>query len=171
MIIDKYTKHSIFSLPLIFSNILSKEDLIQSEFVNMYTFDINKLIYSNHIFLVFHNIKIEVLNRLKANKNFVKEYDIVINKIKFKVLCFIRDFPISNIVNFVNNGKYIDFSFESKMKILKFWDISTKNSYKLHKYLFDDTAIPEKPKNEIITIEDANKKASSLNATGFIFLL
>ena len=41
MIVNKYTKHSIFSLPLIFDNIFNKEELKNNEFVNMYIYDIN----------------------------------------------------------------------------------------------------------------------------------
>ena len=57
MIINKYTKHSIFSLPQIFYDTFTKYDLKNSEFVNMYTSDMNNPLLSNHIFLVFHNIK------------------------------------------------------------------------------------------------------------------
>jgi hypothetical protein len=57
MIINKYTKHSIFSLPQIFYDTFTKYDLKNSEFVNMYTSDMNNPLLSNHIFLVFHNTK------------------------------------------------------------------------------------------------------------------
>ena len=57
MIIDKYTKHSIYSLPQIFYETLTKYDLKNNDFVNMYTSDLNHPLLSNHIFLVFHNIK------------------------------------------------------------------------------------------------------------------
>lgn len=64
MLIDKYTKHSIFSLPQIFGDILSKRDLDDSEFVNMYMNDVNNPLLSSHVFLVFHNIKPYLLNTL-----------------------------------------------------------------------------------------------------------
>ena len=51
MLIDKYTKHSIFSLPQIFGDILSKRDLDDSEFVNMYMNDVNNPLLSSHVFL------------------------------------------------------------------------------------------------------------------------
>ena len=65
MIINKYTKHSIFSLPQIFYDTFTKYDLKNSEFVNMYTSDMNNPLLSNHIFLVFHNTKTYLIERLK----------------------------------------------------------------------------------------------------------
>ena len=70
MLIDKYTKHSIFSLPQIFGDILSKRDLDDSEFVNMYMNDVNNPLLSSHVFLVFHNIKPYLLNTLKQHHLF-----------------------------------------------------------------------------------------------------
>lgn len=52
MLIDKYTKHSIFSLPQIFGDILSKRDLDDSEFVNMYMNDVNNPLLSSHVFSI-----------------------------------------------------------------------------------------------------------------------
>lgn len=158
MLIDKYTKYSVFSLPLIFYGILNKSDLKDNEFVNMYTCDTNKPYLSNHIFLVFHNIKDSSLKRLRSHCNFETDYDILVDSILYKVVCFTRDFPIQNIINFVNKGKYIDFIFCSKMKILRFWDATARDNPKLFQYLFDEEFIPEKPVNEVITTEDTKKK-------------
>lgn len=161
MIIDKFTKHSIFSLPLIFYNLLNQQDLKENEFVNMYTCDINNPIYSNHIFLVFHNIKDSLLNILRRYDKYEADYNIVLNNIHYKVVCFTRDFPIQNILSFVEKGKYIDFSFKNKMLILQFWNAKARKNPKLFEYLFNDELKPERPVNEIITREDTNKKASS----------
>ena len=41
MIIDKYTKHTIFSLPLLFNSISARE-LKDNQFINMYVYDKNR---------------------------------------------------------------------------------------------------------------------------------
>lgn len=156
MIIDTKTKHTIFSLPLIFGKILTKKELEDSEFVNMYTYDINSPLSSNHIFLVFHNIKHELLEKLRKHLNYHTEYTIVIDKIPYYVICFVRTFTISNIVNYIDRGLYLGLSYADKMKIISFWYNCGVNS-NIHQYLFNPDIKTEKPIGENITIAD-NKK-------------
>lgn len=163
MLIDKYTKHSIFSLPQIFGNILCRRDLIDSEFVNMYMNDINNPLLSSHIFLVFHNIKPYLLSILKHHYLFHSDYTITINKIKYTVLAFNRAYSVHSVIRKIEYGLYKSIGYETKIKILKFWNAKTDSN--LHKYLFDENTKTTKPISENITLQDT-KSPNSFNAKG-----
>ena len=79
MLIDKYTKHSIFSLPLIFDDIVDRHELKANGFVNMYVYDLNIPLASNHIFLVFKNLSNELLEKfeMSAEEAFILQSIIV----------------------------------------------------------------------------------------------
>lgn len=156
MLIDRYTKHSIFSLPLIFDNLFTKDELLDSDFVNMYLYDMNNPILSNHIFLVFHNIKKPLLNRLTNICIYHNTYTIVKDNIPYTVISFNRSFIVKNVIDRINKGLYCELSYESKLKILWFWNNKGFSS-KLHSYLFDKDAKVEKPLSENITLEDKRK--------------
>lgn len=155
MLIDKYTKHSIFSLPQIFGDILSKRDLDDSEFVNMYMNDVNNPLLSSHVFLVFHNIKPYLLNTLKQHHLFHCSYTITMNKIKYTVLAFNKAYCIHVITRKIEYGLYKSLGYETKIKILNFWNAGVNG--KLHKYLFDENAKTIKPLSENITLQDTIK--------------
>lgn len=155
MLIDKYTKHSIFSLPQIFGDTISKRDLDESEFVNMYMYDINNPLLSNHVFLVFHNIKPYLLDTLRQNHLFHSSYTITMNRIKYTVLAFNRAYSIHTITNKIEYGLYKLINYNTKIKIIKFWNAGVDS--KLHKYLFDDNTKTVKPLSENITQQDTIK--------------
>lgn len=152
MLIDKYTKHSIFSLPQIFGDILKRCDLKNSEFVNMYINDVNNPLLANHIFLVFHNIKSDLSYKLEKHHLFHSKYTITKNKIKYTVFAFNRAYSIHSIINKINYGLYNLLPYDTKINILSFWNASI--SSKLHKYLFDENAKTTKPLSENITLKD-----------------
>lgn len=155
MIIDKKTKHSIFSLPLIFEDFTNRKELEDNGFINMYTYDVNSPLSSNHIFLVFLNLKEELLNKLKNHISYYNNYSITIDNIDYTVISFKRTFIISHIVNTIDKGLYLHLSYKQKMKILSFW--YNYNDTNLHRYLFDFDAKTQKPLSENITLADKNK--------------
>lgn len=157
MLIDKFTKHTIFSLPLIFGDILNKETLKENEFVNMYEYDTNSPLLSNHIFLVFHNIKKELLDKLKSHSSYNSDYLIVKDKIKYTVVSFRKEFNIYIVVDTINKGLYYCLSYEKKIKILSFWNSGNIHLSKIHAYLFNNHIKTEKPLCENITLEDSKK--------------
>ena len=67
MKLNIFTKHSIFSLPLIFKE-LNKEILLSNRFINMYLADINQPLLSNSIFLMFHYPSIELIDTLNLRR-------------------------------------------------------------------------------------------------------
>ena len=156
MIIDKYTKHSIFSLPQIFYETLTKYDLKNNDFVNMYTSDLNHPLLSNHIFLVFHNIKNYLEERLKKHILYYCNYDITMYGIRYSVFVFNRAYSIHRIVNKIDLGLYDRLSYEDKLKILTFWNLPVDS--KVHSYLFNPLIKTKKPIGENITLQDINKK-------------
>lgn len=157
MLIDRPTKHTIFSLPLIFGDILTQDILKENDFVNMYESDNNNPLLSNHIFLVFHNIKKELLDKLKSHSSYNSNYDIVINKIHYTVISFNRGFSIYSVVSMINRGLYLGLSYDKKIKILNFWDKGKIFNSKLHEYLFNKDILTQKPLCENIALGD-NKK-------------
>lgn len=152
MVIDKYTKHSIFSLPQIFSETFNKYDLKENEFVNMYVNDINSPNLSNHIFLVFHGIKQSLIDTLSKHSLFETTYSITKNKVKFIVFAFKRSFYVQSIVRDIDNGLYEFLGYNAKIKILNFWEAGINS--KIHKYLFDSNTKTDRPLCENITLED-----------------
>ena len=149
MLIDKYTKHTIFSLPLIFDNVFVLSDLRANEFINMYTCDVNKPFLSNHIFLVFHNISDEFLSKLREHHLYVCDYLFTIDKIKYISIVFERAFTIYSIVNKIDHGLYYSLFYEDKVRIMNFWKVSVNSN--IHKYLFNEKIVKLKPLNESIT--------------------
>ena len=158
MIVDKYTKHSIFSLPLIFDNIFNKEDLKNNGFVNMYIYDINNSLLSNHFFLAFTYLSNTLLDKLKEFPNYYTNYIVIINNIKYSIVCFTRGFYADFIIKNTEKGLYYENAYESKVRILEFWNPNNRISKSLLSYLFNPNAHRLKPVSENITIQD-NKKA------------
>ena len=149
MIIDKYTKHSIFSLPLIFYNTFTKIDLKLSDFVNMYTCDLNKPMLNNHIFLVFHNIQKNLLDKLRKHHLYTCNYHFTIEKTDYTAIVFERAYTIYSIVHRIEHGLYYNLLYEDKLKILNFWEANCNSN--IHKYLFNENIIKVKPICENIT--------------------
>lgn len=149
MIIDKYTKHTIFSLPLIFYDNLTKLDLKLNDFVNMYTCDVNKPMLNNHIFLVFHNITKELLDTLRKHHLYTCDYYFTIDNVGYTAVVFEKAYTIYSVVSKIDHGLYFNLRYEDKLKILNFWD-SPRNG-NVHKYLFDELTYKLKPVNESIT--------------------
>ena len=148
MIINKYTKHSIFSLPQIFYDTFTKYDLKNSEFVNMYTSDMNNPLLSNHIFLVFHNTKAYLIER-----------------INYRVFTFNKAYSIHSIVNKIDLGLYERLGYQAKLQILNFWNISVDS--KVHEYLFNPLAKVTKPVGESISLQDLKyRKAPTAKTEG-----
>lgn len=166
MKLNKFTKHSIFSLPLIFKD-LNKKILLSNRFINMYLSDINQLLLSNHIFLMFHYPSKELVETLKNYKEYVTSYAIVIEKIRYCIFVFERTDLFNFIISNTNKGLYYENSYNNKVQILNFWEV--KPNSKIHSYLFDPNCIREKPIDESITIE--NEKAVTDKATALLFLL
>lgn len=156
MIINKYTKHSIFSLPLIFDHLLSLQELKDSDFVNMFVCDLNHPILSNHIFLVFHNLKDILLDKLKTHELYYSNYTIVIESTKYTVVVFSRGFTIYNTIDKTSKGLYNQFSYENKLRIYSFWVPKTQN-LTLHSCLFNAKCKTDPPVCENITLEDKRK--------------
>lgn len=150
MIIDKYTKHSVFSLPLIFDNVFTRQELKDNDFINMYTYDVNHTLLSNHIFLVFRCIKKGLLDKLTALNIFHTKYELTIDNVKYVVICFIRTLNINFIIHNIDKGLYFELPYEDKVRILQFWTITHINK-RLLNYLFNPDAICIKPINESIT--------------------
>lgn len=168
MIIDKYTKHSIFSLPQIFYNTFTKYDLKENEFINMYINDMNNPLLSNHIFLVFHNIKKYLIDRLKNHHLYYNNYRITLYGTQYIVFTFNKAYSIHTIVNKINLGLYERLSYNAKMKILTFWNTNIES--KVHSYLFNPNMIVQKPINEYIAIQDIRKKPQQLSTEGAYYL-
>lgn len=158
MIIEKYTKHSIFSLPQIFYEILTRFELKANKFVNMYINDLNNPLLSNHIFLVFKDIKPYLLKRLKTHKLYYCNYLITINKITYTVIAFAQDYVTHAIVNKINLGLYERLSYDAKILIMTFWhsDVDTA----VHNWLFNPLAKVKRPVAEHITIADTKSPNS-----------
>lgn len=159
MLIDKYTVHTIFTLPIIFYDILSKNDLKDNDFVNLYTYDLNNNRYNNHIFLVFHNIKPYLEERLKNHQQYIDNYTVCINRVFFKVFVFLRSFTMKYIIDNVNKGLYNTLQYKEKIKILTFWQLNAESI--VHQYLFDNTIKTILPICEYISKQDGTKKAPS----------
>lgn len=149
MLIDKYTKHTIFSLPLIFDNTFVLNDLKLNEFINMYTCVINKPALSNHIFLVFHNISDEFLDKLREHHLYACDYIFTIDKVRYTAIAFEKAFTIFSIVNKIDHGLYNKLLYEDKLRILNFWKVSINSN--MHKYLFNEKIVTLKPLSENIT--------------------
>lgn len=164
MKLNIFTKHSIFSLPLIFKE-LNKKILLSNRFINMYLADINQPLLSNSIFLMFHYPSIELIETLKSYKEYITTYTLVIEEIRYCVFVFKRTDLMNFIINNTNKGLYYENSYNDKIQILNFWEV--KPSSKIHSYLFNPDCVKEKPINENITIR--NKKAVTDKATAFIF--
>ena len=158
MLIDKYTKHSIFSLPLIFDDIVDRHELKANGFVNMYVYDLNIPLASNHIFLVFKNLSNELLEKFEKHHNYWNDYHSIINGVTYHIVCFQRGFSIGYIVDSTEKGLYYETDYHSKMRIIKFWNSPTNLSTSLHSYLFNPNAVRIKPVSENITKEDKIKK-------------
>lgn len=157
MLIDKFTKHTIFSLPLIFGDILTRDILKENEFVNMYEYDMNHPLLSNHVFLVFHNIKKELLDKLKSHSSYNSDYLMIKDKIKYTVISFNKGFSIYVVISSINKGLYYSLPYEEKIKILSFWNKGNIHLSNIHAYLFNNHIKTEKPLCENITLEDSKK--------------
>lgn len=160
MIVDKYTKHSIFSLPLIFDDILTKVDLKANGFVNMYMFDINCPLASNHIFLAFTCISATLLDKFKKHPAYFNYYTRTIDTVLYTIVVFNRGFYINFITQNTEKGLYYEMDYHSKMRIIDFWNSNTKLSKNLHSYLFNPNAIRYKPLSENITLEDKKSRSN-----------
>ena len=165
MIINKYTKHSIFSLPQIFYDTFTKYDLKNSEFVNMYTSDMNNPLLSNHILLVFHNTKAYLIERLKKHRLYYCDYTLTIDGINYRVFAFNKAYSIHSIVNKIDLGLYERLGYQAKLQILNFWNISVDS--KVHEYLFNPLAKVTKPVGESISLQDLKyRKAPTAKTEG-----
>ena len=165
MIINKYTKHSIFSLPQIFYDTFTKYDLKNSEFVNMYTSDMNNPLLSNHIFLVFHNTKTYLIERLKKHRLYYCDYTLTIDRINYRVFAFNKAYSIHSIVNKIDLGLYERLGYQAKLQILNFWHHSVAS--KGHEDLINPRAQLTKPGGESIAIQDLKyRKAPTAKTEG-----
>lgn len=158
MILNKYTKNSIFSLPLYFKQLTAKE-LKDNEFVNMYVEDLNKPI-TDCVHLVFKAIKPELLNKLKQTKGYHSISFYTINNVDYCVLAFTLQ-GNHDLLSFENiqKGKYHLLSLADKVRIIRFWYNPAIND-KIFEYLFDDTSPKDKPINEVIDVADKIKAVS-----------
>ena len=119
MIIDKYTKHTIFSLPLLFNSISARE-LKDNQFINMYVYDKNRPLL-DCIYLVFKNISSSFLNKLSKLNNYYNTIYKSINGTIYTIVAFKQDEFDNYIINSINKAMYYTIGYENKIKIIKFW--------------------------------------------------
>ena len=74
------------------------------------------------------------------------------------LFCFTRGFYADFIIKNTEKGLYYENAYESKVRILEFWNPNNRISKSLLSYLFNPNAHRLKPVSENITIQD-NKKA------------
>lgn len=158
MIVNKYTIHSIFSLPQIFFKTFNKYDLKDNKFINMYINDVNNPLLSNHIFLVFKELKPYLLERFKQHPQYHNNYLVTIDKITYQVVSFLQNYKIHSIVNKINLGLYERLAYTNKIQILMFWNLNADT--KVHEWLFNPLAKINKPIKENITIQDTKSPNS-----------
>lgn len=167
MIIDKYTKHSIFSLPILFYNRITAKELKDNQFVNMYVYDRNKPIL-DCIFLVFRKLNSELLYKLSNLEGYYNHYMYNIDNVDYHVVSFTKDYYDSYIVESINKGMYYTLGFDEKMKVIKFW-LNPKMNEKIFRYLFDEKYKVEKPIKEGIEKLEKNKAVDF--STAFLFCI
>lgn len=167
MIINKYTKHTIFSLPLLFNSISAKE-LKDNQFINMYVYDKNRPLL-DCIYLVFKNISSSFLNKLSKLNNYYNTIYKSINGTIYTIVAFKQDEFDNYIINSINKAMYYTIGYENKIKIIKFW-FNPKMNENIFRYLFDENFIADPPIDECIDLYDTNK-AVDLMSTAFLFLL
>lgn len=165
MIINKYTKHSIFSLPQIFYDTFTKYDLKVVDYsYHLYTY-LQIHYFSNHIFLVFHNTKAYLIERLKKHRLYYCDYTLTIDRINYRVFAFNKAYSIHSIVNKIDLGLYERLGYQAKLQILNFWNISVDS--KVHEYLFNPLAKVTKPVGESIPLQDLKyRKAPTAKTEG-----
>lgn len=158
MITDKYTKHTVFVLPLIFPE-LNGSDLKNSSFVNAFAYDLNCNKLGEHIFLAFkidaRNIFTnKILFLLEGNENYNSDYTLTIKKVKYKIVCF--NLPESTYlkacIKSIRYGDYQSLLYNTKVSIIKFWNCSIES--KVHKFLFDNSQTFTEPICEGIALQD-----------------
>lgn len=115
----------------------------------MYTCDINKPSLSNHIFLVFHNMNIDFLRELRKHYLYTCDYDFVIDYVRYTAIVFEKAYSIFSIINKIEKGLYYNLLYEDKLKIINFWNVTCNSN--IHKYLFDEKIVKQKPICENIT--------------------
>lgn len=167
MIIDKYTKHSIFSLPILFNNKITAQELKDNRFINMYVYDENRPLM-DCIFLVFKGLSKEFLYKLSKIKGYCNYITQIIDDVDYDIISFTKDEFDNYIVDSINKGLYYTIGFDNKMKIIKFW-FNPKMNEKIFKYLFDEHCEVEKPVEEELKITGKNK-AVDLISTAFSFI-
>lgn len=151
MELNKYTKHTIFSLPLLFNNRITATELKENQFVNMFVRDKNRPIL-DCVYLMFKNLKEDLLNKFY---DFVDYYNMIpfnYNGINYQIVAFTKDYFDSYIIDSINKGMYQSLNFCDKMKIIKFW-YNPKVNDKLFQYLFDNNCDVEKPNDESIDLK------------------
>ena len=124
----------------------------------MYIYNINNPLLSNHFFLAFTYLSNTLLDKLKEFTNYYTNYTITVNSIKYSIVCFTRGFYADFIIKNTEKGLYYENAYESKVRILEFWNPNNRISKSLLSYLFNPNAHRLKPVSENITIQD-NKKA------------
>ena len=141
---------------------------------NMYTSDMNNPLLSNHIFLVFHNTKAYLIERLKKHRLYYCDYTLTIDRINYRVFAFNKAYSIHSfnkaysihsIVNKIDLGLYERLGYQAKLQILNFWNISVDS--KVHEYLFNPLAKVTKPVGESISLQDLKyRKAPTAKTEG-----
>ena len=166
MIIDKYTKHTIFSLPLLFNSISAKE-LKDNQFINMYVYDKNRPLL-DCIYLVFKNISSSFLNKLSKLNNYYNTIYKSINGTIYIIVAFKQDEFDNYIINSINKAMYYTIGYENKIKIIKFW-FNPRMNENIFRYLFDENFIADPPIDECIDIYDTNKAVDLMSTAFFYF--
>lgn len=165
MIVDKYTKHTIFSLPLLFNGISAKE-LKDNQFINMYVYDKNRPLL-DCIYLVFKNINSSFLNKLSKLNSYYNTIYKSINGTIYTIVAFKQDEFDNYIINSINKAMYYTIGYENKIKIIKFW-FNPKMNENIFRYLFDENFIADPPIDECIDLYDTNKAVDLMSTAFFI---
>lgn len=136
LITNKRTHTSTYVLPFLFKdkNIFCNE----YGFINAFAADINRPWLENHIFVLFkYDInKIDAIDtELMNHECFYDKKNIMIDKMLYTEYMFIVNNPTINIIL---NGEVSSLSFDSKQKIVLFWNLYFDINYNDVRDLFNN---------------------------------
>lgn len=139
-------------LPLLNKEITKKDISLNSGFIDIYSYDINKPFMDHHIFLLYSNEiftpqAIETAKKLKALNNLYCFRNLTIKGKSYRLYSF----TVSKTISDIEDNK-VNLNYSDKLKVASFWELKDTD---INDYLIDNTnTLYIEFKNKVVPEED-----------------